>query len=102
MLKSRYKGNWENVQDGCELCEMEERTEWHLETQDFVIANTLSGSPFIVSKRHETELSDERRDKAERLVRLLYGEHELEVIMAHCPNHWHAHIRSCTESKRFK
>jgi hypothetical protein len=71
---------------------MEKRTEWHLETKDFVIAEKLGGGPFIVSKHHEKELSDERRDRAERLTALLFDDFELEVIMAHCPDHFHAHI----------
>jgi hypothetical protein len=71
---------------------MEKKTEWHIETQNFVIAEKLSGGPFIVSKKHEKQLSDERWERAEHLVSLLYDEFELEIIMSHCENHWHAHI----------
>jgi len=92
MLKTRYEGGWRNVQDDCMLCEMEKRTEWHLETQDFVIAEKLGGGPFIVSKHHETQLSDERRERAERLVGLLYDDFELVVRMNLVKEHWHAHI----------
>lgn len=74
------------------LCEMEKRTEWHFETQDFVIAEKLSGGPFIVSKHHEKQLSDERRDRAERLTALLFDDFELVVRMNLVPDHWHAHI----------
>lgn len=91
-VKSRYKGNWKNVQDDCMLCEMEKRTEWHIETPQFVIAEKLSGGPFIVSKRHETQLSDEKRNAAERLVSLLYDDFELVVKMNLVENHWHAHL----------
>lgn len=91
-LKSRARGNWKNVQDDCMLCEMEKRTEWHIETQEFVIAEKLSGGPFIVSKKHEEELSDERRDRAERLVDLLFDDFALDVRMGMVPDHWHAHI----------
>jgi hypothetical protein len=72
---------------------MEKKTEWHLETSDFVIAEKPSGGPFIVSKHHEVQLSDERRERAERLVGLLYDEFELDVLMSHVEDHWHAHIR---------
>lgn len=92
MLKSRHKGGWKNVQPDCMLCEMEKRTEWHLETRDFVIAEKLGGGPFIVSKHHEKELSDERRDRAERLVSLCYDDFELRVLMNLVEDHWHAHI----------
>ena len=91
-VKSRYKGNWKNVQDDCMLCEMEKRTEWHIETPQFVIVEKLSGGPFIVSKRHETQLSDEKRNAAERLVSLLYDDYELRVVMGMVKDHWHAHI----------
>lgn len=92
MLKTRYKGGWENVQDSCQLCRMSKKTKWHLETKDFVIAEKLQGGPFIVSKNHEKELSDERRDRAERLVGVLYDDFELQVLMNMVTDHWHAHI----------
>lgn len=84
------------------LCEMEKRTEWHIETPEFVIAEKLSGGPFIVSKRHEESLDSDREEAAHRLVSLLYDDYELEIIMAHCPNHWHGHIRNATLRERFK
>jgi hypothetical protein len=87
MLKGRHKGGWEKVEPDCMLCEMEKRTEWHLETKDFVIAEKLQGGPFIVSKRHEKELSDERRDRAERLVALLYDDFDLQVLMNMVTDH---------------
>ena len=90
--KDPNKGHWKNVQDDCMLCEMEKRTEWHIETTEFVVAEKLSGGPFIVSKRHETQLSDERRGAAEKLVSLLYDDYELRVVMGMVEDHWHAHI----------
>jgi hypothetical protein len=91
-----YTGGWKDVQSDCQLCEMEKQTEWHLETRDFVIAEKLGGGPFIVSKHHEKELSHERRDRAERLVGILFDNFEIDVVMAHCPEHWHGHIRNYT------
>lgn len=91
-LKPRYTGGWKYVQDDCMLCEMDKRTEWYLQTKDFVIAEKLQGGPFIVSKWHEQELDDERRERAERLVSLLYDDFDLQVLMNHCEDHWHAHI----------
>jgi len=83
-VESRYKGGWKYVQDDCMLCEME--------TKDFVIAEKLQGGPFIVSKHHEEELSEDRRERAERLVGLLYDDFDLQVLMHRCPNHWHTHV----------
>jgi hypothetical protein len=74
------------------LCEMDKRTEWHIETPSFVIAEKLSGGPFIVSKNHEKQLSDERWERAEHLVSLLYDDYELDVRMNLVPSHFHAHI----------
>lgn len=71
---------------------MEEKTEWHIETKDFIIADTLSGHPFIVSKRHEKSLSDDRRQKMERLLDIWFDEWELTVVMDQYPDHWHGHI----------
>ena len=91
-LDARYKGHWENVQDDCMLCEMEKRTEWHIETPRFVVAEKLGGGPFIVSKEHTTELSEEGWTAAKRLVSLLYDDFELVVKMNLVEDHWHAHI----------
>ena len=91
-VESRYKGNWQNTQDDCMLCEMEKRTEWHIETPRFVIAEKLQGGPFIVSKRHEEELDEQKRERAEHLVGLLYDDFDLQVLMHRVPDHWHAHI----------
>lgn len=93
IIENRYKGGWENVDEDCELCEMDKVTEWHLETSDFVIADKIHGGTFIVSKRHEKKISDERRERAERLVGLLYDDFELQVLMNDVRDHWHAHCR---------
>lgn len=84
--------DWSNVHDECMLCEMEKRTKWYLETDDFVIAEKLSGGPFIVLKDHEEELSDEEWEDAEETVGLLYDDFSLDVRMGMVPDHWHAHI----------
>jgi len=76
-LDGRYEGGWKYVEPDCMLCEMEKRTEWHIETKQFVIAEKLGGGPFIVSKHHEEELSDERWERAERLTGLLFDDFEL-------------------------
>jgi len=91
-MGGRYEDGWENIQQDCILCHMTKRTEWHIETPDFIIADTLSGSPFIVSKTHEQSVTGERREKAEYLVSRLYDEFELDVRMNMVENHWHAHV----------
>lgn len=101
-LPSQYEGHWENVYDGCMLCRMDKRTEWYLETQDWVIAEKLGGGPFVVSKTHQKELSEDEWDEMERIVGLVFDDFELDVVMAHCPNHYHAHIRNYTFTERFK
>ena len=91
-LDARYKGHWKNVQDDCMLCEMEKRTEWHIETPRFVVAEKLGGGPFIVSKKHEQGLSEEKWERAEHLVGLVYDDFDLRVVMGLVEDHWHAHI----------
>lgn len=91
-LEARYKGGWSNVKEDCMLCEMEKRTEWYLETPNWVVAEKLGGGPFIVSKRHQELLSDEEWERAEHIVGLLFDEFELRVLMNLVEDHWHAHI----------
>lgn len=91
--KTRYEGNWRNVDEDCQLCEMEERTEWHLETADWVIAEKLTGhGDMVVYKRHTSDLSDDEWEEMERIVGILYDEFEIEVLMHHVEDHFHAHI----------
>ena len=93
MNEHMYSHGWKNVEQDCQLCHMDRLTEWHIETPRFVIAETLSGGPFIVSKKHETQLSDERLCAAEHLVSLLYGDAaSITVMMNLVEDHWHGHI----------
>jgi hypothetical protein len=71
---------------------MDKRTEWHLETPSFVIAEKLSGGPFVVSKTHQKSLSDEEWDHMEHVVGVCFDEFELDVRMNLVPCHFHAHI----------
>jgi len=91
-MKTRYAGGWQNVQDDCMLCEMEKKTEWYLETQNWVVAEKLGGGPFVVSKEHQEELSDEKWQEMERIVSLVFDEFEIRVLMNLVEDHWHAHL----------
>lgn len=46
----------------------------------------------VVLKRHTTEPTDKETAHIERLVSRICGDHELQEIMAHVPNHYHLHI----------
>lgn len=91
-VKSWYNDHWENVQDGCLLCNMEKKTEWYIETPRFVVAEKLGGGPFVVSKKHQMELSDEEWAAMEHLVGLLFDDFEVRVLMNLVEDHWHGHI----------
>jgi len=93
MKERTYTKQWKNVREDCMLCEMEEKTEWHIETPTFVLAEKLTGGPFIVVKRHTKELTDAEWWRAQHLADLWNGEPvELDVRMGMVPDHWHAHI----------
>jgi len=92
-LDGRYTDGWSQVDHDCDLCHMEQKTEWHIETPRFVIADTLHGSPFIVSKQHKNSLTEDEEVAAEHLVDLLFEDWTWTVIMDQYPDHWHAHIR---------
>lgn len=91
-IEQKYKGGWENVQEDCLLCEMEKKTDWHLETQDWVVAEKLGGGPFVVSKRHQKELSDEEWEEMERIVGFVFDEFTVRVMMSLVKDHWHGHL----------
>ena len=91
-LGVEYEDHWENVQNDCPLCEMDKRTEWHLETRDWVIAEKLGGGPMVVYKTHKTELSDEEWSDMERVVGKVFDEFDIRVLMGVVEDHWHGHI----------
>ena len=83
---------WDNVEEDCLLCEMDKRTEWHLENKDLVIAEKLGGGPFVVWKEHKKELTEDEWDVVEDAVGQLYDEFELDVRMNLVEKHHHCHI----------
>jgi hypothetical protein len=93
MKVSTYRDTWERVDRDCMLCRMEKKTEWYVETPHVVIAEKLSGGPFVVWKEHTKSLTEEQMSRVEHTVGVFFDEFELDVIMSHCPNHWHAHIQ---------
>lgn len=84
--------SWENIREDCMLCNMEKRTKWYEETEDFVIAEKLNGGPFIVVKCHKKDIPDNKLAEAHKLVEDIFGEHKFRVMMNIVTNHWHAHI----------
>jgi hypothetical protein len=88
----RYKGGWENVSKECQLCEMEKRTGWYIETEDWVVAEKLTGGPFVVYKFHTDELTDEEWADMERIVSHVFDEFDIRVLMNIVTDHWHGHI----------
>jgi hypothetical protein len=89
---SQYKGFWERVDDECQLCEMEKRTKWYIETRDWIVAEKLGSGPFVVYKRHTEELSDEEWADMERIVSHVFDEFDVRVLMNIVTDHWHGHI----------
>lgn len=91
--------NWTNEQDDCPLCNMEPRTDWFYEDETIVIANTISGHPFVILKRHQTECPDEILEHASEVVQSLFGDHEFRTRMNKVPDHFHTHVVEPTESE---
>lgn len=91
-MDARYAGNWEKVQHDCLLCEMDKKTEWYIETKDWVVAEKLGGGPFVVYKRHTKELSEDEWDDMERIVSHVFEDFEIRVLMNLVKDHWHGHI----------
>ena len=92
MDKRFYKGKWNNAKDDCMLCHMTKKTEWHLETPNLIVAEKLSGGPFVVWKEHKESLDEDEMALVEHVVELLFGEAELAVRVGLVPDHAHVHI----------
>ena len=101
-IKSKAAGHWRNVKDDCMLCDMEKKTHWWVETPRLVIAEKLGGGPFVVWKEHKAELSADEWEAVRHTCGIVFDEFELEVIMAHCSEHHHAHLRNYEFAERFK
>jgi len=92
-MKPRYLGEWSRSRDDCMLCEMQKKTHWYIETPQFVVAEKLSGGPFIVLKDHKKTIDSDEEWAAQHLSEVVFGEDiELDVRMGMVPDHWHAHI----------
>lgn len=92
-IEERYTDTWKNVQEDCLLCDMEKRTEWYLETTEWLIAEKLGGGPFAVSKKHQKTISDEEWQEMERMIGLAgFEDYELDVRMNLVKDHFHCHI----------
>lgn len=83
---------WNNVEESCQLCEMDKRTKWYKETDEFIVAEKLGGGPFVIVKDHVEELDEEQLQRAHDLVDEIFGEHQFKVLMNLVKDHWHAHI----------
>ena len=92
IVDSRYEDTWSNVQEDCILCEMEKRTEWYLETPDFIVAEKITGGPFVVFKTHRDKLTPSEKDKMRHIVGLVFDDFEIRVMMNLVEDHWHGHI----------
>jgi hypothetical protein len=78
---------------------MSKMTDWYLETPKWVVAEKLGGGPFVVFKRHTESLTPSEKEQMEHVVGLVFEDFDINVIMAHCPNHWHGHIVTDCEPK---
>jgi hypothetical protein len=87
-----YGGNWNNPQTDCQLCQMDKRTDWYIETRDWIVAETLSGGPFVVVKAHTETLTDEQWRRMREIVGLVFDDFEITVLMNIVTDHWHGHI----------
>lgn len=88
----------ENLPDeraSCLFCpKPEKKTRWFHEDSVCLIINKPTGEPMVVLKRHTTEPTDEEMEHMENVVSAICGDHDLRVLLAHVPNHWHAHIEN--------
>jgi len=71
---------------------MEKRTEWYLETKDWIVAEKLAGGPFVVFKTHREEITDSEYRDMERIVDHVFDDYRFHKLMNIVEDHFHAHI----------
>lgn len=92
-----YGGNWDNPQADCQLCQMDKRTDWYIETRDWIVAEKIGGGPFVVLKAHTETLTDEQWQRMEEIVGLVFDDFEITVLMSIVTDHWHGHITTSND-----
>lgn len=85
--------NWNAVKDDCGLCEMGKQTTWYYEDERIVVADTFSGHPFVVQKKHGEESQEGLIEHAHEVVDELFGQHSFETRMNKFPDHFHTHVQ---------
>lgn len=92
-MPAREKSPQEEVK--CKFCpKPEKKTKWFHEDSTCLIINKPSGEPMVVLKRHTTEPTQDEMEHMKEKVTKLCGNHDFRVLLAHVPNHWHAHIEN--------
>lgn len=90
------RSGWQNADDNCMLCQMEEKTHWYTENDFCVVADTLGRNPhpFVVSKRHGAEPTQLELEQMRETVENTFPDRDftLDVRMGMVPNHFHAHV----------
>jgi hypothetical protein len=95
--EDEYGGNWDNSQAACQLCQMDKRTDWYIETQDWLVAEKLGGGPFVVVKAHTDTISDKQWRRMREIVGLVFDDFEITVLMNICTDHWHGYITTSND-----
>lgn len=81
------------MSNDCLFCpKPEKRTEWYYEDEQVIVCEKPQGGPMLVLKRHTDSPTDTERAYVSGVLNVLFGEHEVTVLMAHVEEHWHCHI----------
>jgi len=77
----------------CAFCPKPDKvTRWFHEDAVCLLINKPTGEPMLVLREHTTEASEKQMAHMERVAERYCGNHELQKIMNHVPNHLHFHI----------
>lgn len=80
----------------CSLCDMEQKTKWHVVDPRFIICDCLSCDlPMVVYRLHGKEPSEELKEEMLKIAKKIFGENiKFRGFTRNIPKevHWHEHF----------
>ena len=80
----------------CELCNMAQKTHWHHEDENWIIADCITCNiPMLVYKDHSMKIPVDHLADALQICKHLFGSNiSLRTNQRKIYDHWHVHVEN--------